>query len=379
MNAPVVGPQLLITPGPRATRVAVIPHRRTFGSAYDSRCNNFDCLRFILATLVIWSHCFPLSGRAKDWFTTASGQIDGGSLAVDGFFVLSGFLVTQSWCAAPELAVFAKKRLLRIVPALILALAFGSLVIGPFVTPGSFFRYLASSAPWLQFAGVGLNRFLLVPGAFSTNPIPDMINAPLWSLRYEILCYALVAALGLYFKRSWSVAIFLLFLTSWTFSLLNSSLGAIPLATARLVACFAAGMLYFTFRDRISYHPALALAAMGILVATFLSGGFRAVFPIAGGYLLLFVAFTTELGLAGFGRYGDFSYGLYVLAYPIQQTLVYALGADISVMRLFLMTFLLTLALAAASWHLIEAPALAHKPRSTSRAARDRGQAHAPR
>ena len=96
---------------------------------------------------------------------------------------------------------------------------------------------------------------------------------------------------------------------------------------------------------------------------TFLTTGFRSAFPIAGGYLLLYAAFTPALPLSRFGRYGDFSYGLYVFAYPIQQTIVHALGPGLPLPVFFTLSFGTTLALACASWHLIEAPALSLKPR----------------
>lgn len=348
---------------PDATADVARVHGRTFADAYDRRSNNFDCLRFCLATLVIWSHCYPLSGREKDWVTRLSGQIDGGSLAVDGFFLLSGFLVTQSWLSYPVLGVFAKKRLLRIVPGLVVAAVFGAIVVGPFAFRGSLAEYFGSPGPWLHFLGVGLNRFLIIPGTFETNPLPEMMNAPLWSLRYEILCYGLVALIGWVAARAWGTAVVATFATCWMIDLVDPPLGAVPMALARLGACFTAGMLFYGFRDRVPYHPALAAVATAVLLATFLTHGFRLAFPVAGGYVLFFLAFTRGLGVTGFARYGDFSYGLFVLGYPIQQTLVYTLGTEHAPALYFAASFVPTLALAAASWHFVEAPALERKPR----------------
>lgn len=336
---------------------------RTFATAYDTKRNNFDFLRFCLATLVIWSHSYPLSGREKDWFTIASGQIDGGSLAVDGFFLLSGFLVTQSWFSFPDVTVFAQKRLLRIVPGLLVALAFGALVVGPIATHAGLGTYFAAPGPWLHFFGVGLNRYLIIPGTFEANPLPEMMNAPLWSLRYELLCYALVAVVGYVATRTWGLVVASIFALTWTTTLLDVPLGTVGMALARLGSCFAAGMLFYRFRDRVPFHPALAAVAAAVLLATFLTRGFRPAFPVAGGYLLLFLAFTQGLGVTRFARYGDFSYGLYVLGYPIQQLLVRMLGTSHAPSAYFAMTFVLTLLLAAGSWHFVEAPALARKPR----------------
>lgn len=349
--------------GAGAARVHPAPLPGSFAAVYDPRRNNFDALRVALATLVIWSHCYPLSGREKDWVTILSGQVDGGSLAVDGFFLLSGFLVTQSWFAVPDLGVFATKRLLRIVPALVFATIFGAFMIGPFVTAGSPLDYLASSGPWLHFLGVPVNRFLFIPSTFPANPLPEMMNSPLWSLRYELLCYALVAAVGVLAHRRWTLAVAALFGIASALVVTEAPLGRIGESMARLTACFTAGMLFYRFRDRVPYSRALAAVAAALLTATFLTAGFRAAFPLLGGYLLFFLAFTKELGLERFARYGDFSYGLYVLAYPIQQLLVHWFGAGIPVTAFFVATLVPTVALSAFSWHFIEAPALARKPR----------------
>jgi peptidoglycan/LPS O-acetylase OafA/YrhL len=341
---------------------------RSFASVYNPRRNNFDALRVGLATLVVWSHCYPLSGREKDWFTILSGQVDGGSLAVDGFFLLSGFLVSQSWFAAPDVGVFAKKRLLRIIPALVFATMFGALIIGPFVTSDGPLTYLATSGPWLHFLGVPLNRYLFIPGTFPSNPLPEMMNSPLWSLRYELICYGIVAAIGVLAQRRWEVVVLALFLASSALSASDLPLGRVGESLARLASCFTAGMLFYRFRDRVPYSAGVGAAVATVLVAAFFTAGFRVAFPLLGGYLLLFIAFTKELPLAGFARHGDFSYGLYVLAYPIQQLLVHALGPEISIPMFFVATLIPTLALAAFSWHFIEAPALALKPRPSHQA-----------
>jgi len=139
--------------------VDVPPRRtaRTLALAYDSRHNNFGFFRFLFATIVIWSHSYTLAGQ-NDPIWTISGQIDGGSIAVDGFFVLSGFLIAQSWLQQPLLSAFAVKRFLRLMPALLVATVFGAFVIGPLGTTSTLAEYLSSRGPWLHFLGVPLAR-----------------------------------------------------------------------------------------------------------------------------------------------------------------------------------------------------------------------------
>ena len=319
----------------------------SLAAVYDRRRNNFDVLRFGLATAVIWSHCYALAGRSMDPVFALTGQIDAGSLAVEAFFVLSGFLITQSWDGDPDLRSFTTKRTLRLVPALVAALVFGTLVVGPLATTAPVSDYLQAGSTWAHFGGVALHRHLASPLLFPDNPVPNQLNASLWSLRYEILCYAMVALVGARVSARWSVVSPAIMGGALVAHALLAGLGANPggvaMTFARLIAAFSAAALI---------------------------GGLRFVFPLAGAYLLLFLACWPALPLQGFGRYGDFSYGLYVFAYPLQQWIVQAAGTSISMPAFFAAAFSATLVLAVLSWRFIEAPSLARKPhRATVRMA----------
>jgi peptidoglycan/LPS O-acetylase OafA/YrhL len=339
----------------------------SLAEVYDRRRNNFDVLRFGLATAVIWSHCYALAGRPMDPVFAFTGQVDAGSLAVEAFFVLSGFLITQSWDGDPNLRSFTTKRALRLVPALVAALVFGALVVGPLATVGPVLDYLAAGSTWAHFGGVALHRHLASPLLFADNPVPNQLNASLWSLRYEILCYAVVALIGARVSARWSIVSPVLMGGALGGHVLLTWLGANPagvaVTLARLVASFFAGSTVYALRRRVPYTPLLAAGAAAALTAAALIGGLRFMFPLAGGYLLLFLACWPALPLQGFGRYGDFSYGLYVFAYPLQQSIVQAAGTAISMPLYFGLAFGATLVLAVLSWHFIEAPSLARKPR----------------
>lgn len=334
---------------------------RSLALAYDSHKNNFGFLRFFLATAVVWSHSYALAGRPSDPVWALSRQIDGGSIAVDGFFVLSGFLVTQSWVQQPALRIFAVKRLLRLVPALLVATIFGAFVIGPLGTTWPFTDYISSPDPWLHFLGVPLNRYLFLTPSFVDNPYPHLLNSPLWSLRYEILCYALLALLAATWGRRLGKLSLALFGLSWlTFVLLPASISplSILVKTPRLVACFSAGMVLFLYRDRITIAASWAAAAALLLIATFFAGGFSSAVPWAGAYLLICFACWQKSRLENFCRYGDFSYGIYIFACPIQQLLLYYLSPAIPIALFFVLAYVPTVVLAALSWHFVEAPAL---------------------
>src|SRR4029453_12177074 len=219
---------------------AIAPATPSLGDVYDRRRNNFDVLRFGLARAGILSHCYALAGRPMDPVFWLTRQIDAGSLAVEGFFVLSGFLITQSWDGDPDLRGFAVKRALRLVPALVVALVFGAFVIGPLTTPAPLAQYVTSLSTWAHFGSVALHRYLASPLLFADNPVPHQLNASLWSLRYEILCYGVVALLGSRGAR-WSIASALLLTAGLAGTALTTWMGAaagIQATLARLVACF---------------------------------------------------------------------------------------------------------------------------------------------
>ncbi len=157
--------------------------------------NSFDLLRLLAAAAVVFHHVAPLSGRpAQRLFST-----DFGELGVGVFFVISGYLVTASWRRTPRLWTFLKKRLLRIEPALVASLAVTALVLGAFATtlpPADYFR---APQVWLY---VVRNALLYpvtyeLPGVFTHNPLPAVVNGSLWTLRLEFSFYLGVAALGL--------------------------------------------------------------------------------------------------------------------------------------------------------------------------------------
>ena len=338
--------------------------RSTFGSAYDPARNNFDFLRFVLAAAVLWSHSYSLAGTI-DPLRRLSDQLEGGRLGVEGFFVVSGFLVTQSWHRSATTAAFARKRLLRLVPALVAALALSALVIGPFVTRRPVLDYFTWSRPWLVFAGVFLHRFLTIPGAFPDNPFFDHVNASVWTLRYEVACYVLLAALGVFAARARVIALGGAFAAVWLVALCQPDrqwVGAASYWMPQFASFFVAGVLFYELRGWVPFTAWSVLLAVTVVVAGLVAGRLDAVLPIFGGYLLLAAAFSRRLPVAGFGRRGDVSYGLYLYAYPIQQLVVHVSGGHAGPLLVLGTSFPVTLALAALSWRWIEAPALARKP-----------------
>lgn len=156
--------------------------------SFHARENNFDFLRFFAAALVLFAHSYPLVGRREDEpLTLLTGYEKGGSIAVGVFFVMSGYLIASSWLASSSPKSFLIKRALRIFPALIVAVLLSAFVIGPLVTQFDLGRYLAADGTWTYLQNILLVTRYELPGVFTGNLYPDVVNGSLWTLPLEVL------------------------------------------------------------------------------------------------------------------------------------------------------------------------------------------------
>lgn len=342
----------------------------------EGRSNNFDFMRFVAAALVIVAHAFPLSygdGSREALFRLSGGQTDFGSLAVAVFFVISGFLITRSYDRNPNPLLFATNRSLRIFPGLLLAVLFCAFVLGPLVTELSFADYFGQRGTYSYLQNVSLRYSQHeLPGVFAANPYAPTVNGSLWTLWYEFLCYGVVLLLGVLRLLRWQVlaaglAFSLLVVNGWlpvssspVLELLRLRLNAYE-PYFRFFAFFAGGGLVYLMRGRVRLVPWLALSALTTLVAALVFGLFNTAFALAGSYLVVYLAFWRRSFGERFARHGDWSYGVYVYAFPVQQTVTELLLPNPDWLLNVLFTYPVVLLLAAASWHGVEKPALALK------------------
>jgi peptidoglycan/LPS O-acetylase OafA/YrhL len=338
-------------------------------TCWDSRKNNFDLLRLGLAVLVIYSHAYPLgvgSEAAEPFARWTQGQVTGGGFAVDSFFIMSGFLIAASAERSRTIGSFLIKRVRRIYPAFLVSALLTLLVVLPLAG-----GHLARPSLPSQIGNFLLSALRLVEfdytGAFATNPLPNVINGSTWSISYEFWCYLGVAgmtAAGL-LRRRWLVLG--LFVVAWIIGVAfriegwilgGKLLGAIvgpPQFWARLLPLYLAGVVFYLFRDRIPLRNSLAAAcALLMLVTGWFSFGWALLFPVAGAYLLLWLAFTPLVRLHHAGRFGDFSYGTYLYAFPIEQLVMQRVGHPLAPWLLFVCATPLALLAAVASWYGVE-------------------------
>lgn len=343
----------------------------------ERRDNNYNLLRFLAAASVIVSHAFPMSGLESDPLERLVG-FSLGHLAVDTFFVVSGFLVTSSLLVRRDLRSFAVARALRLFPVLVVGALGCAFVLGPLQTGLPLGRYLAhpdtwrfvlqNSVPW----PLGV-RYTL-PGVFADVPIAGAVNGSLWSLPWELSMYVVLAVLGAlaYTGRRWlgdaalRRVLVTIGVTATAGFTVYESFG-FPyqfhvVQGLRLTSLFFGGATLFVLSDRIVLSGRWALFAAVLLVGDFLlPRPLMAVYAASLVYLVIWLAYAPSGPLAAYQRVGDYSYGTYVYAFPLGQCVVAALPGA-SALTILLLTVPLTLAFAIPSWHLLEEPMLRRKP-----------------
>ncbi len=338
----------------------------------DFRSNSIGFLRLFLASTVLWSHSYGICGFGYDPIGRLShGNVIAGLLAVGGFFVLSGFLITRSYETASSAFVYLWHRFLRIFPAFwicLIATAFGFAPLAYLFQHGALAGFFAGpDSPWSY---VATNALLVIRqpgirGLLATLPAPLTFNGSLWTLLYEFCCYLVVAIFGLagLIKRApallalVSLCAFLLYgALLWRFSAHGVAIG---LDVLSLLVYFGFGSSAYLLRERIPMRWWLAaLCAAALLVALPTRAGAYVVIPCIS-YVTLFAAM--KLPLRNFDRRVDLSYGIYIYAFPVQQVLVlYGVGAW-GLAPYLAIAFAIVLMLAAASWFTIEKPSLSLK------------------
>ena len=333
-----------------------------------SHDNNFGVLRLAFASMVIISHVpEQLDGdRHRELLLNLFHTISFGDLAVDFFFMISGYLITFSWRSGHRAIDFLWRRVRRIYPAFLVVSLIGFLVVSPLV--GARLSDLTPRAIAVDIARLMLLCSIDAPGAFPHMP-SSLMNASVWTLRYEFRCYLLVMLLGSigFLGRRWLILAGAALLLAGALMppigdlppVLTNTFGW-PHEAMRLTGLFLAGASFLLFRDRIPWDArlaALALAMMILLLFTPLAETGVAIF---GGYAVFWLA--TELKspwLARINNRTDLSYGVYLYAWPIANTVIYF--APQPPLTLGLSTLAAALVTAAVSWTLIEKPALSLK------------------
>ncbi|MEU6479442.1 acyltransferase [Streptomyces sp. NPDC047017] len=380
----------------------------TVAELLTGRNNSLGLLRLCLALAVVFSHARVLGYGGKEYLHTFSGgQADLGKLAVYGFFVLSGILVTRS---GGRLSVgrFLWHRVLRILPGFWVCLAVAAFVVAPLL-----YWRLHSSLDGFDGAPHGPFHHLWVNWAVSTNEHDiagvmadahaagrvhnEAFDGALWSLRYEFMCYLGVAALALtgILTRARRAVLLITLVLGWlvvrqastdpfwagpydAHYLRNVHLPPFaPFTPSFLVYlgfAFALGALIEVYRERVPVSDPLGIASLVVLLASLHYGYLFTVGLPAFAYLLLWLAIRLPAPCHRIGAKHDYSYGIYIYGFLVQQTLALLGYARWGMAAYLALTLVLTFLLAAASWHLVERPAMRLKDLRIGRPRRDDDQ-----
>lgn len=326
----------------------------------NGRDNHFNLLRMLAAAGVLISHAYPIS-LGPSAIQPLQSSLKGttlGTVCVMIFFAISGFFITRSFDRKTSLRVFFVARGLRLFPALIVVLIITLVFSSLFLThaPQAVF-WAAADSYLLQNVTLFQPKYAL-PGVFEANPYGPAINGSLWTLSYEVLCYTGVVLSGLFgllrWKRAFGWALFILVIfygASMAFELPPRIEALLMLALP-----FAIGMAFYVWRNAIPLSGLLAAGFCAVAVLSWWTPVFLPVFSLALAYAIFFIGYSNNLLALRYNKLGDYSYGTYIYAFPIQQ-LVASIGVASPAANIAI-ALPLTLICAVLSWHFVEYPAM---------------------
>lgn len=328
----------------------------------------FDFLRIALALMVVLGHSFQVCYAQAGVATLARGFYGPVLAAVlPMFFGLSGFLVMGSSLRTRDTATFLSFRALRLVPALAVEVTLSALTLGPMLSTVSRSEYF-SDYRLLEYFGniIGRIRYVL-PGVFDGLPMSGIVNANLWTLHAELFCYFLMTGAmltRLAYIRAVVTAVWILLTVAMTAVDLQTQVYELKGGVFNghvLVYSFVTGCVAYHWRDIIPASNWLALisAVTAYVLLKLPYTTFVVHLPLM--YLTVWIG---SKSLPSFG--GDYSYGVYLYSYPIQQTLVLLLPGFREWWWIFLFAATTSMLFAAISWTFIERPALKLKRFITS-------------
>ena len=325
-----------------------------------TRKNNFDFLRLAFAITVFVTHLYELSGfqELKVIPITISYSFLTSGRAVQGFFIISGILIFMSYERSKSLANYAKKRIRRLYPGYIMNIIIIFLLLS-IVSDYSLLKYLLhpESREFVFHNLLFLNDRWDLPGVFKLNKL-SAVNGALWTLQLELLFYMFVPVVAWFGRRIGNLRIlFLVYIVSSIYMtwLISNGQQAEALKFPSQLSYFMAGALCYYCIEIISKYRFIFLGlAILILTINRLEIGINLLFiePLALAVCVIFFAcFLPYFG--NFMKYGDFSYGIYIYHFPLIQLLL-ALKTDWSPYKLLLISSLIVLGSAIASWHIVE-------------------------
>ncbi len=286
-------------------------------SDFEGKSNNLNFIKFIAAILVIYTHSYGMITGNNCWL---------GGFAVAIFFFSSGYFVTKSLLRKKDIKAFVVSRFARLYPVFALTVILTAFVLGPIATTLPVTDYFTNLLTYKYLLELLFIPRYLLPGVFDACSV----NASLWTMTLEVLCYI---ALGFAYKLKMlnkrvllilniPVAIAVLYLFG-----VKSGDFAMH-AYVRAMCTFVAGVDFFVFKDKISFdiRRVVIFVIIGVFLVAFGRRDFAIIVILP--YLLTAIVFCPKQLPEFFGKVGDLSYSMYLVAFPIQRLLIYYLNTS---------------------------------------------------
>jgi peptidoglycan/LPS O-acetylase OafA/YrhL len=350
--------------------------------AKSQRNHVLDLMRLIFALVVVIAHGAGIldNNFHREILTQAlGGRVFAGIMAVDGFFLLSGYLIVRSWMYTRSLGDYLQKRFLRIIPGYVVAFVVSVLLAGG-LAPG-IPHLFATMFHWHWMKRL-LVSFVLVdspimPPVFPAVPLPDP-NGSMWTISYEIRCYLLVALLGSLglLRKRWvwlglTVVAFVGFVVlgsrvdpgasvPWWMMVFTGK----PSKAIRLLTVFGLGGCFYLFREEIPLKRWMCwTAGLMLPVALWFFPAPEAFFMVLGGYVLFYIE-RHSTSSAWMQRFPDVSYGVYLYGWPIES--LWLSWKALTLPAAIVISCVVSLGAGWLSWHFVERPMLKLKRRATA-------------
>lgn len=348
-------------------RMATEGAARDQGNDAGRKGDGYGTLRLVFAFIVVADHTPVLTGTGSSFMPVRSG-VDLGAVSVGAFMGLSGYFIMRSWHRDPNLWRFWVRRLLRIIPGLLVVLTLTAVVLGTLTSTLGKRAYLEHPATW-SYIWDNLLLFpqqYVLPGVFTANPYPGAVNGSLWSLPVEFLGYTLIALLGLLITFSRYRFVMVVFALAMAVLLQRMVIGQITLPPVLLLVptfpllqymgMYAVGASIWLYRDKLALSWFGVFLCVGVDFAFYSTSMVEIARIFTLPYLVIAIGHLLPRRLWLPNWLTVANYGVYLYGFVVLQTLLF-LGLR-TPWVIALTAVPIALGLGLVSWHVVEKQAM---------------------